>query len=71
MDGCVLSQLKHSGFSILGLGPVSHLRMESSSGFIIYVTTMLKRAGGPRGVVSTAAFHARVRGSAPGLGDLK
>ena len=28
-------------------------------------------AGGPRVVVSTAAFHARVRGSVPGLGGLK
>ena len=27
--------------------------------------------GGPRAVVSTAAFHARVQGSAPGLGGLK
>ena len=27
--------------------------------------------GGPRVVVSTAAFHARARGSAPGLGGLK
>ena len=27
--------------------------------------------GGPRVVVSTAAFHARVRGSFPGLSDLK
>ena len=27
--------------------------------------------GGPRVVVSTAAFHARVRGSVPGLGVLK
>ena len=27
--------------------------------------------GGPRVVVSTAAFHARVRGSVPGLGCLK
>ena len=34
----------------------------------------MKRApegGGPRVVVSTAAFHARVRGSVPGLGSLK
>ena len=30
--------------------------------------TML--GGGPRVVVSTAAFHARVRGSVPGLGGL-
>ena len=28
-------------------------------------------AGGPRVVVSSAAFHARVRGSVPGLGGLK
>ena len=27
--------------------------------------------GGPKVVVSTAAFHARVRGSVPGLGGLK
>ena len=34
---------------------------------------MLKRVegGGPRVVVSTAAFHARVRGSVPGLGGFK
>ena len=31
----------------------------------------LFRGGGPRVVVSTAAFHARVRGSVPGLGGLK
>ena len=30
-----------------------------------------KQGGGPRVVVSTAAFHARVRGSVPGLGGLK
>ena len=30
-----------------------------------------ERGGGPRVVVSTAAFHARVRGSVPGLGGLK
>ena len=27
--------------------------------------------GGPRLVVSTAAFHARVRGSFPGIGGLQ
>ena len=30
-----------------------------------------KRGGGPRVVVSTAAFHPKVRGSFPGLGGLK
>ena len=29
------------------------------------------QGGGPRVVASTAAFHARVRGSVPGLGSLK
>ena len=32
---------------------------------------MFTKGGGPRVVVSTAAFHARVRGSVPGLGGLK
>ena len=32
---------------------------------------LLLLGGGPRVVVSTAAFHARVRGSVPGLGGLK
>ena len=31
----------------------------------------IMQGGGPRVVVSTAAFHARVRGSVPGLGGLK
>ena len=31
----------------------------------------LDKGGGPRVVVSTAAFHARARGSVPGLGGLK
>ena len=33
--------------------------------------TTFSTLGGPRVVVSTAAFHARVRGSVPGLGGLK
>ena len=35
------------------------------------VACLHKVGGGPRVVVSTAAFHARVRGSVPGLGGLK
>ena len=35
------------------------------------VGTHIRKGGGPRVVVSTAAFHARVRGSVPGLGGLK
>ena len=32
---------------------------------------LIRRGGGRRVVFSTAAFHARVRGSVPGLGGLK
>ena len=35
------------------------------------IVTLINMGGGPRVVVSTAAFHARVRGSVPGLGGLK
>ena len=35
------------------------------------LSSWLVLGGGPRVVVSTAAFHARVRGSVPGLGGLK
>ena len=35
------------------------------------VSCLTQEGGGPRVVVSTAAFHARVRGSVPGLGGLK
>ena len=42
---------------------------------IVSVSTLVSLpynlGGGPRVVVSTAAFHARVRGSVPGLGGLK
>ena len=38
---------------------------------ILLVTYLVSLGGGPGVVVSTAAFHARVRGSVPGLGGLK
>ena len=39
---------------------------------LMYVTNSQAQLGGrPRVVVSTAAFHARARGSVPGLGGLK
>ena len=40
----------------------------------VYIDLLIVRlyvGGGPRVVVSTAAFHARVRGSVPGLGGFK
>ena len=41
------------------------------TGLVIQLFYITSRGGGPRVVVSTAAFHARVRGSVPGLGGLK
>ena len=41
------------------------------AGPLLKSRTAAYRGGGPRVVVSTAAFHARVRGSVPGLGGLK
>ena len=40
-------------------------------GSTVYACSLDAEGGGPRVVVSTAAFHARVRGSVPGLGGLK
>ena len=37
----------------------------------IHIVLVAEEGGGPRVVVSTAAFHARVQGSVPGLGGLK
>ena len=54
-----------------------HWPNTKSSPITIYCTkyfvahSKLSVGGGPRVVVSTAAFHARVRGSVPGLGGLK
>ena len=39
--------------------------------FLPFAGFICQLGGGPRVVVSTAAFHARVRGSVPGLGGLK
>ena len=38
---------------------------------VLFGMIVVDGGGGPRVVVSTAAFHARVRGSVPGLGGLK
>ena len=42
------------------------IKIAENTHVIIFVV-----GGGPRVVVSTAAFNARVRGSVPGLGGLK
>ena len=48
---------------------IYHHCMDRYNNKYIQFKTIL--GGGPRVVVSTAAFHARVRGSVPGLGGLK
>ena len=48
-----------------GDGDTDRIKME------MVVSLLCGEGGGPRVVVSTAAFHARVRGSVPGLGGLK
>ena len=45
------------------------VRVDFVEHFVSLILDVL--GGGPRVVVSTAAFHARVRGSVPGLGGLK
>ena len=56
-------------------GSKLNVAFQSSKGYSVGITQSqpVARAlgGGPRVVVSTAAFHARVRGSVPGLGGLK
>ena len=51
----------------------AHIHNHESFGSVVHEITHSQdlEGGGPRVVVSTAAFHARVRGSVPGLGGLK
>ena len=49
----------------------NYIWLTSTDTKITFTVICKKRGGGPRVVVSTADFHARVRGSVPGLGGLK
>ena len=57
------------------LGEVRHRKYHTVSNksqkYLILINVSCLLGGGPGVVVSTAAFHARVRGSVPGLGGLK
>ena len=78
-----MGSLRGREFHILSLETVPSHSSHHPHEFSLYVHngglktpfisfTMLRiMGGGPRVVVSTAAFHARVRGSVPGLGGLK
>ena len=67
--------------SVVDGGPAANphwINVQSLLGWHIYTSRARNKAippvregGGPRVVVNTAAFHARVRGSVPGLGGLK
>ena len=54
---------------MLDLRPGLKFRILCLAGSVISFEIIM--GGGPRVVASTAAFHARVRGSVPGLGGLK
>ena len=51
--------------------PVGYYTAAQSQKAVTVTTTTTRTGGGPRVVISTAAFHARFRGSVPGLGGLK
>ena len=60
--------------ALINLGTTNELQDDTAASieqFICAVYQPRTQGGGPRVVVSTAAFHARVRGSVPGLGGLK
>ena len=61
--------LKHYWFSASCLLCSAIIGLEQC--WASYSVIVRQWGGGPRVVVSTAAFHARVRGSVPGLGGLK
>ena len=50
---------------------ITNIDFPAQTNFTIHAYLLGVQGGGPRVVVSTAAFHARVRGSDPGLGGLK
>ena len=62
---------------VLGISTIEEHTLAYTTADIVLTLGILSHAlsslsgGGPRVVVSTAAFHARVRGSVPGLGGLK
>ena len=62
-------------FGEISVGLLQEKKLSNMENSTIQISTHWTRTGfaggGPRVVVSTAAFHAKVRGSVPGLGGLK
>ena len=65
-----IAVLWFSTWRVRSLFPASHNLLPARECHC-FVPPSCHLGGGPRVVVSTAAFHARVRGSVPGLGGLK
>ena len=67
----------YSGSSRRSLGLLASVKVQQKKlsyekiMLLLVLSLIIHLGGGPRVVVSTAAFHARVRGSVPGLGGLK
>ena len=73
----VIEEAEESYHQIVGLSFIQVANQSAMIHDLMQMSTLLRLyppnevGGGPRVVVSTAAFHARVRGSVPGLGGLK
>ena len=72
LAGIYYSTAKRQYLITCELNRYCRLTLHSSVHYILgrSITLLIHRGGGPRVVVSTAAFHARVRGSVPVLGGL-
>ena len=72
MNDCVMEYISVPSLALLPATKQRYLPFFLQLGTLnISLGYLEARGGGPRVVVSTAAFHARVRGSVPGLGGLK
>ena len=65
------TQLNLLGYCILCESESLYLIRSMHAPHLLILIHSTISGGGPRVVVSTAAFHARVRGAVPGLGGLK
>ena len=71
MSGCVTSYILNWNSQCSIVLRTKRTKSKSSNSAWLSRIHQVISGGGPRVVVSTAAFHVRVRGSVPGLGGLK
>ena len=67
LHNCLCMSLMH----YMALSSTAGWDRVSICSLVFYTRSVTHRGGGPRVVVSTAAFHTKVRGSVPGLVGLK